>query len=233
MNALNKIQENKLTMYEAVLTLLQENESVLTPYDAMVTSKAEFSTLVGQIRAKGQERGTVTAGKAAGKQQAEDALIAALMEVTAPLYSYGRKSGKTDVKEVADVTEGKLTRMRDTELASRATTIHQKANAEIANLGNYGITVAMLTELQNKITVFSAAIGERESSAAARVGMTMSIAELFDKADEFLNEDFDRLMERVRNSDTEFYNKYFAARVIKDLGIRHEPEPTPPPPPTP
>ena len=29
-------------------------------------------------------------------------------------------------------------------------------------------------------------------------------------------------MELLRSSDTEFYNKYFAARVIKDMGVRHK-----------
>jgi hypothetical protein len=31
------------------------------------------------------------------------------------------------------------------------------------------------------------------------------------------------LMEPVRGSETQFYNEYFAARVIKDLGTRHRP----------
>jgi hypothetical protein len=31
------------------------------------------------------------------------------------------------------------------------------------------------------------------------------------------------LMELVRGSQTQFYNEYFAARVIKDLGTRHRP----------
>jgi hypothetical protein len=30
-------------------------------------------------------------------------------------------------------------------------------------------------------------------------------------------------MELVRGSQTQFYNEYFAARVIKDLGTRHRP----------
>jgi hypothetical protein len=31
------------------------------------------------------------------------------------------------------------------------------------------------------------------------------------------------LMELVRGSQTQFYNEYFAAMVIKDLGTRHRP----------
>jgi hypothetical protein len=40
--------------------------------------------------------------------------------------------------------------------------------------------------------------------------------------DELLNEKIDRYMELRRSSDMEFYNKYFAACVIKDMGVRHK-----------
>jgi hypothetical protein len=47
------------------------------------------------------------------------------------------------------------------------------------------------------------------------------MSELFDAADDLLNEELDKFMEIIKRSESEFYDKYFAARIIKDTGIRH------------
>jgi hypothetical protein len=46
---------------------------------------------------------------------------------------------------------------------------------------------------------------------------------LFYTVDELLSEEFDRYMELLRPTETEFYNSYFAARVVKETGVRHKP----------
>ena len=111
-----------------------------------------------------------------------------------------------------------------------ATSIHTSALANVAALADYGVTPAVLTDLQTKTAAFSRALGDRESSVAERKGARGSMNELFDKADELLNEDFDRYFELLRPTDTELYNKYFSARVVKDMGMRHRPVATPPTP---
>ena len=68
---------------------------------------------------------------------------------------------------------------------------------------------------------------------ADRIGARGTMADLFDKVAELLNEEFDRYMELLRSTETEFYNKYFAARVVKDIGVRHKANaPAPPAPAT-
>jgi hypothetical protein len=44
---------------------------------------------------------------------------------------------------------------------------------------------------------------------------------IFETVDELLNEEIDRYMGLVRSKESEFYNKYFAALVIRDAGVRH------------
>jgi hypothetical protein len=66
-----------------------------------------------------------------------------------------------------------------------------------------------------------ASIGARESSIASRKGARGTMYSLFAEADEVLNEEIDHFMELIRPAETEFYNKYFTARIIKDTGVRH------------
>jgi hypothetical protein len=228
---MNKEQENKLTMYEAVLSLLNNNNDAIDAIPAIADLRNDFVTLVEQIRVKGREKREATAGKTATKQSAEDALISVLLGVASSVYTYARKVKNNEMQAIVNVKEGKLRKLRDTELVSLATSIHAQATASVAALGDYGVTAAMLADLLTKINIFNSAIGARESGVAVQVGATAALTSLFDGADEILLEDIDRLMEQIRTNNVDLYNEYVAARVIKDIGVRHEPvEPIPPPP---
>jgi len=96
---------------------------------------------------------------------------------------------------------------------------------EKANVSGSALRKMRDTELEGKIKAFSASIGQRESSVAGRVGARANLLELFDVADRTLTDELDRMMELLRGSQTQFYNEYFAARVIKDLGARHRAAP--------
>jgi len=56
---------------------------------------------------------------------------------------------------------------------------------------------------------------------------------LFDKTDDLLNDEVDAIVEVVKETQPDFYNQYFGARVIKDLGGKHGGNDTPTEPPTP
>ena len=59
---------------------------------------------------------------------------------------------------------------------------------------------------------------------AERSAARIALAELFDNADETLKKDLDKLIELVKKDAPQFYNAYYAARVIKDLGHRSRPK---------
>jgi hypothetical protein len=230
LEALNKTQENKLSMYDTVTAFLDGNEAIVSTVPALVTAKADLATNVEKIRAKGSEKRDSTQGKTQNKYDAEEAMVNAVLEIASPLYSVARRAGDNELKGICDVTEYKLKRMRDTELESRARTIQAKATDNAAALADYSITAEMITALSGKIDAYHAAIGEQGRGMAVRSGATQTLAELFQVADEVLCEDMDKIVERLRTSEADFYGKYWSARVIKDLGVRHEETPVPPPP---
>jgi hypothetical protein len=138
-----------------------------------------------------------------------------LVPVASALFVQGTTQKQVELKEKANVSESALRKMRDTELVGKA--------SSILSLAGYAISPEMLADLGGKIQAFSSSVGQRESDVAERMGACGNLMELFDVADRTLTEELDRLMELVRGSQTQFYNEYFAARVIKDLGTRHRP----------
>lgn len=218
---MNKRFENRLTMYEGLQAMLQANSAKVQNVGGFAEAVTEFARLVTAIKIKSVEVDGATAGKATAKYNAEDALVDALVPVATALYMYGRKQNNAELTERTKITEAKLRAMRDTELATYGGIISDLATAHSPGIQPFGITVERMADLKNKATAYSNAIGARESSIADRKGARGTMEELFDKADEILNEELDNFMELLYPKDTELYNKYFAARVVKDTGVRH------------
>lgn len=219
---MNKTQENRLTMYEAVATLLGSNPTITSAIPAFSTAAATFNSLIGQIKDKGREKSEALSGKTSNKLQAEDALVRVLMEIGRPMVAYANTVNNNQLLDIVSVSESRYRLMRDTELVSKAKSILQQATQYLSSLAGYGIVQEKLDDLQAKTDAFDAALGKRESSVAERVGATAALTALFEQTDDVLAKEMDNIVEAIRSTQTQFYNEYFAARVVKELGIRHE-----------
>ncbi len=218
---MTKRNENRLTMYEGLITLLQSNGTKVQKIPGFALGVEDLIAHVQTIKAKSNEVVTVSAGKTDAKYNAADALIESAMPVVSGLHVFARKERNAELQALTNVTEYKLRRKRDTDLVQFCTALAEQARAHMAGLAPYGITTAVIDDLAIRTAGYNTAIGQRESSVAERKGVRGSMNELFDVVDEMLSEEFDRYMELLRPTETEFYNKYFAARVVKDSGIRH------------
>lgn len=225
-------QENKLTMFEAVISLLDANTAKTAVIAAFAATYNVFKNFVTQIKAKDVEKGGATTGKTSTKNADRAALVSAVMTVGGAVSALGAATNNNQLKEGGKTTRSELRDMRDTLLVTKAQGIYGLANANAAALVPYGITAAVITDLDTKITSYNNSLGARESSVAQQVGATTQIKTLFKKADKQLSEQVDLLMESFADSDPQFYTEYKQARVIYDLsgGGSNPPPPTPPTP---
>lgn len=225
---MDKRQENRLTMYEALLMLLQSNNEKTQVVGTFAGTVTELAGLVSAVKSKSIEVDIATVGKVVAKEGAQEALMAALLPACSALYVIGRKQHNMEIQGRVNISETKLHRMRDTELASFGTALADLATAQAPALEPMGFGAEKLADLKAKAETYAASIGARKVSVADRKGARGTMNDLFDKTDELIHEELDRYMEMLRPTETELYNKYFSARVVKDLGIRHRPavEPT-------
>lgn len=223
---MNKTQENKLTMYETVVMVLQNHEGTVAGVAPLARAKQEVSELLQRIKDKGRSKREATAGKTEAKEAARAALVRSVLQAASGLYSFGRRAPNAEAAAIADVNESRLRRMRDTELASRATSIHARCTEHLAALADYGIVAATLADLNGKIEAYASALAGREAGVAVRVGATAELSALFRQMDDLLRDELDRLVELARETNPPFYREYFAARVVKELGVRHEARPS-------
>lgn len=221
---MNKNQKNKLAMYDCVISTLNGNSSIASTISAFPESAEEFKTIISRIKLTDKDKDETVYGKSATKWENEDNLIDSIIKIASGMYIYARRSNNNELRELTDMTENKLRKMRDSDLLKKANSIKDAASNNLNNLGNYGINSDILKDLTEKISAFSVSINDRDSSTVEKIALKESLHKLFDSADEILKEELDNFAESLKNDYPQFYNEYQAARVIKELGIRHKKE---------
>jgi hypothetical protein len=225
-------QANKHSMYTATAKLLKDNAVKTGAIPAFAGSFGKLDSLLTQIGDKDKERMGKTPGKVAAKDEAEDALMTATVIVSSALTAFARSKGNTQLKEKAHVSENYLRHARSNEQVNIAKITYDLAKANEEGLAAFGITPTMLEDLKSRIAGYDAALKEVASGVAERVGARTAVSDLFIQTDDVVREEVDPMMQIFRVTDPEFYNDYRAARVIKDIGVRHtktgQPAPTAP-----
>jgi hypothetical protein len=233
---MNKPEENKLSMYDAVLNLLEANAAVTGTLPAFAQAETEFQTVVGNIKAKETQLNEAVAGVTNSKHNAENEMIEDVLKAANALFVFAKRQNDEELKAISDINHSKLKKLRDTELVGKARSITDKANTNIAALNDFGITPEFVTALTEKTDAYESSLGNQAAGFAGKSAARQSLSELFTNADSILKDELDNMVELLKESNGDFYNTYKSARSIKDLGMRHESgeeEPvTPEPPPS-
>ena len=218
---MNKYEENKKTMYEAVLTLLESNTTVTAAVPAFAGAEAEFRNAVADLEAKAQELNQAVVGKADAKSDAAELLIDSIIPIVAGLSAFASKQKDVELQRKSDVSQSYLQRQRDTALVIEARAIIALANENIAGLADCGIAQQDVTGVQEKVAAYDASIGGRERSTAGRSGARKSLTSFFKEADRILAEEIDQYMKVLKPKHSQLYDEYVSARTVKNVGLRH------------
>jgi len=222
---MTKIHENKLTMYLAVDAVVQENAAKAASLPAFVLSITKFKELIGAIQTKSKEFNYAATGKTLIKAESEDLLLEELIPAVSAVSAYAHVSSDTLLGVKTAVTEYSLRHFRDTEMISRSNGLLEVVEENVDKLGDYGITAETVASIRRRIDAYAESIGKKESGVSERASVRKTLFDLFDEADELLSERTDALMLQFRKKETEFYNEYFQARNIWNMGAPRKAKP--------
>lgn len=242
---MNNKQENKLSMYNAVkrvLTLFESRWGAMAGFSRAVTS---FYGRIDAIERTGANQEKKITGIATDKQDLKESLVEIALRVAGAVHAYAFETENDELGESVDYQRTDLTHMRDELLDQRCSNIHAAATEHISSLADFGITPTVLDSLRDAINAFHEKSPQPRTAISTRSTYTESLVENFDRTDLILTEQLDRLMLQFKRSDstsapspapagsptgatpspapapsTDFYELYFQAREIIDLGKR-------------
>ena len=223
---MNKMWENRYSMYLGVRDFLDTHITQVKELPAMEEDFTDFCTTLDELDDRAGEYDEGTIGKTSTKKIAKANLVAGLLPVCAALYTYGRKKKNPEVKQVGNVVDYILLRMRDGNLSVKAKAILDTADTVVADLAVSNVTAATLTTVRGLLDTYTKATGTSQHASSDRKGTRKTIEQLFEDADEIIEEGFTTHMEHYRTTYPDFYETFFDVIRVKQLGIRHEKEDT-------
>jgi len=134
---------------------------------------------------------------------------------------------------LTDFTPSTLHRLGDEELANRATTILEKANAKKTELATFQVTQANIDELSQALQHYNATKEKPRTVTAGRAAETGSLESLIRDANGILRNRIDPMINLFLRSESKFVAAFRSARVVVDRPATHQSPKPPNPPQTP
>ena len=210
---MNDSQENKISMELGVERLLSENSSMtagLPGYDPIYQAfKANVKEIQEIRELQEKSRKGIATRKADLRAVVEEMVLSLALKIDV----YAKMNTDQVLTDEVNYSRSKLRKAADTIFKDMAEVVYNSAEANLANLADYGVTAGTLAELRNAIDAFNTAIPEPRLGTIAKKKATDRLRVLFKENDEYLKK-LDLLLALLKDSKPEFYGEYRDARKV-------------------
>lgn len=217
---MKKPQIDKLSNYQTLKLVLEDpaHKPVWTTHPAFLRGAERFYGSINVLAALAQAQGTPITGIAVDKDRLAESLIARTLVVSGAIAAWASETDNRTLFDRADVKEGELQKLRDAELDDAAQVQHDLALDNLAVMPDYGLTNALLADLQSAITAYTPLVGKAYAERSKRKSVTDAIPDEFARADKILDEQLDRLVRQFETDHKSFVDAYRNARRIVQSG---------------
>lgn len=210
-------QENKLSMYLAVLAACEPHLTAIRSLPALDEAHADFNHHVAAIQRITQLRDVNGTGIADDKRSLRASMTESASAIALAIRAYAVKAGNLELATKADIPASRMSSGRDTAAAVTARNIHAMATEHLKGLGRFGITAEKVDRLGASIDAYAASIGKPRAAAAQGITLTQQLADEFDGADAVLLNQMDPLVEQFRRTEPALVESYRGARALVHL----------------
>jgi hypothetical protein len=162
-------------------------------------------------------------GAAQLKERERKDLGTSVCEVIGAVRSYATKNDDPELLARVGYSASDVTAGKSSDVVARCRAIWSAATEVVTDLGKYGITPAKLTLLKKRIDAYDAAKVAPRQSRVKKSAATQLLRRLVRDSVNILRDQLDGLMVQFKGASPNFYEEYFASRVVVDnRGARAE-----------
>jgi hypothetical protein len=213
-------QENKLTMYQAVLALLASFISIWTGKPVIVAAKTFIEDRIARIRLYRQIQEKDTKGITISKDAIETNLIKATLKVVDGLVPHATATNNQELLKSIDYKPSDLKYTRDNYLIDKCKLVYNTADALRHELESYEVTDVDIMAISTLLGQYEIIVPAKRVSVTAQKVATAGIKTEIKEIDLHLKNNLDNLMLMFRSNKPDFYDGYKASRIIINLGQR-------------
>ena len=215
---MNINQEDKFSMYYVVKNTCEKYQTTWTTNAVFAATYNLWVAKIPLIEQNRDAQTLETTGITTDKTAKRNSMTEKTLFMINRLQSYANVVNNPELLESIKYTASDLKKSRDTDVVGICNTVLAKANANAAAIVTYGVTAAMITELQAAITAYSATLAKPKAAKSQTKTATENLTKLFKEADELLVKRLDLDIELFKTSKPEFYSQYKTARIIIPTG---------------
>jgi len=217
------VQENKLSMFEGAEIVLMDGEHrpIWSPVAKFAALVPQFQNLITDIHTLAMEQAEIITGYSAEKIETRAKLIGATMKVVHGVRTLAIFTDDTLLEESVNFTYSDLRNSRDNVLTDITGNVYGIAQPLTAGLAEYLVTEADIEIVNSLRTEFLGQIGQPRAAKVRSKNATEELARKFEETDVLLKEKMDRTIMIFKGANPRFVEKYFGAREVIDLGVRH------------
>lgn len=215
---------NRINMVTSVAGVLDKNKDTWNDHVAFSDGVVRLTDKCDQIDAQALIAAG-NSGAADAKKLAREILGTAANEIIGAAGSYATKNGDAELAAKVNYSPTAVIAGKAGAVVTRCRTIHTAASGIIAELGDYGITATKLAAFKKKIDAFDGMKTTPREDVSEKRAANLLLAQVVRSAVNILNDELDGLMPQFRDANPNFYEAYFAARVVVDArGGQTEPD---------
>lgn len=213
-------QENKLTMYEAVDSVMDKNSAIWTPVTSVSDISTKVKSIITDIQNLRQIQELNTKGITVNKATIREQLTEATLKLSRAMAAFASLNNNYQLLSEVNYTLSALNKSRDNIFYDIAVLIQNKAKQYETELAEFLIKPEDITGQQTLIDQFIEAVPEKRVAVTASKTSTTDLKLKFKEMDVLLKEKLDRLILLFKSENPDFVQQYFNARIIIDLGHR-------------
>jgi hypothetical protein len=216
---MNQKQINHVSMYDSVVTNLNQNATIYSsnvPFSTVVTNFKNAVTGLSSLQTGQINHST---GITVTKEQAKTNLIKLTIDHATAGRAYAAVAGNAALKQNLKVTASDLNKLQDAQLAPACQDIYNQVSPIISSLSGYGVTAATLLSFQGAIGTFMPLVGQPKNARSTAKAFTTAIAQQIKTIQTILEEQLDLLMRQYKITNQTFHDAYMLDRKI---GAKHK-----------
>lgn len=215
---------NHIAMYQNVLAVVNDHQSVWNSVPGIVTAVNEFQTLLNSLSQKLNLQTTITQGIRLGKQTYLKDLISDMSALKKGLLLYGRETNNLVLRERNRDTKATLTNLSADRLQVISLALLEDLETHGAQLGTVGISTEQIQQFQLKVIELENRKNSVRQAIIERSLETKDISTLEKQINRLLIDRLDLFISLLNTTDSHFVAAYQSARkVIETGGHGHRP----------
>jgi hypothetical protein len=220
-----KKQEDKLGMYDSVLSHHRQQSKSTEAYPALQNAYTVLDTLVADIRKTAQLYQMARKGQGTFKNENKTEMAASSSRVAGAIFAWATDNKNTLLQEKVRFNQTEMLSMRDETLVNTAEMLYALANENQSVLADYGLGKEAIEAYKQVLENYRAAVPAPRNAVAMRRAYREKLRGLFKEADSILKNKIGNLALPLKKSHPEYWdalkaNRRIVGSAVSSTGLR-------------